>query len=70
MVFTDTDISVLKMVAGDVYEDQNYFSEWWEFNDYHASRPNYDKTNKKVLGNIEDELNGRSIPSFMGQEPL
>ena len=37
--------------------------------DYHPSHPNHDKTNKKVLRKIKDELNGKIITSFIGLKP-
>ena len=44
-----TNISVLKMVIDEVYEDLKDLSEYMDFSDYHTSHPSYDRTNKKVL---------------------
>ena len=44
-----TNISVLKIVIDDVYEDLKDISENMDFSDYHTSHASYDRTNKKVL---------------------
>ena len=36
-------------------------NEYMDFSDYPPEHPNYDKTNKKVLGKFKDEMNGNSI---------
>ena len=40
-----------------------------DFSDKHPSHPNYDKTNKKILGKFDDELNGKISTSFIGLKP-
>ena len=37
-----------------------------DFSDYPVEHPNYDKTNKKVLGKFKDEMNGKIITKFIG----
>ena len=37
--------------------------------DYPPEHPNYDKTNKKVLGKFKDEMNGKIITHFIGLKP-
>ena len=36
---------------------------------YPKDRPNYDVTNKKVLGKFEDEMHGTSITELIGLIP-
>ena len=59
IIYTDTDSYVLKIDTHDVYEDLKDIGEYMDFSDYHPSHPNRDKTKKKVLGKLKDELNGK-----------
>ena len=61
LVCTNTDSYVIKIDTHDVYEDLNDIAEYMDFSDYHPRHPNHDKTNKKVLGKIKNELNGKSL---------
>ena len=70
LVFTDTNICILKIVIDDVHEDLQDLSEHMDFSDYYISHPSCDKTCKKVLRKIEDELSGRTTTSCMGLGPL
>jgi len=36
-------------------------NEYMDFSDYPKDHPNYDATNKKVLGKFKDEMNGKII---------
>ena len=36
---------------------------------YNAEHPNYDKSNKKVLGKFQDEMKGKRITRFVGLKP-
>ena len=65
LAYTNTDSYMLKIDTDDVYEDLPDI----DFNGYHPSHPNYDKTNKKVPGLFVDELNGRIITRFIGLKP-
>ena len=40
-----------------------------DFSDYPPEHPNYDKTNKKVLGKFKAEMNGKIIAHFIGSKP-
>ena len=37
--------------------------------DYPKNHPNYDASNKKVIGKFKDELNGAVIDEFIGLKP-
>ena len=59
LVYTDTDSYVIKVETDDLYEDFKEINEYMDFSDYPQEHPNYDKTNKKVLGKFKDEINGK-----------
>ena len=69
LVYTDTDSYVIKIDTDDVYKDFQEINEYMDFSDYPESHPNYDKTNKKVLGKFKDEAAGKIITSFIGLKP-
>ena len=69
LVYTDTDSYVIKVETDDLYEDFKEINEYMDFSDYNVEHPNYDKTNKKVLGKFKDEMNGKIITHFIGLKP-
>ena len=69
LVYTDTDSYVIKVETDDLYEDFKDINEYMDFSDYPPEHPNYDKTNKKVLGKFKDEMNGKIITHFIGLKP-
>ena len=66
LVYTDTHGYVIKVETDDLYEDFKEINEYMDFSDYPQEHPNYDKTNKKVLGKTKDEMNGKIITHFIG----
>ena len=69
LVYTDTDSYVIKVETDDLYEDFKEMNDYMDFSDYPPEHPNYDKTNKKVLGKFKDEMNGKIITHFIGLKP-
>ena len=69
LIYTDTDSYVIKIETDDLYEDFKEINEYMDFSDYPPEHPNYDKTNKKVLGKFKDEMNGKIITHFIGLKP-
>ena len=67
--YTDTDSFVIYVKTDDIYEDLKEINEYMDFSDYPKDHPNYDVTNKKVLGKFKDELNGKVIVEFIGLKP-
>ena len=67
LVYTDS--YVIKVETDDLYEDFKEINEYMDFSDYNVEHPNYDKTNKKVLGKFKDEMNGKIITHFIGLKP-
>ena len=64
-----TDSYVIKVETDDLYEDFKEMNDYMDFSDYPPEHPNYDKTNKKVLGKFKDEMNGKIITHFIGLKP-
>ena len=69
LVYTDTDSYVIKVETDDLYEDFKEINEYMDFSDYKVEHPNYDKTNRKVLGKFKDEMNDKIITHFIGLKP-
>ena len=69
LVYTDTDSYVIKVETDDLYEDFKDINDYMDFSGYPPEHPNYDKTNKKVLGKFKDEMNGKIITHFIGLKP-
>ena len=69
LAYTDTDSFVLYIETDDIYEDLKQLNEYMDFSDYPKDHPNYDATNKKVLGKFKDEMNGKIITEFIALKP-
>ena len=63
MCYTDTDSFIYHIHTNDLYKDFNGLdlNSYMDFSDYNPNHPNYDLTNKKVLGKFKDEFNGKPI---------
>ena len=60
LLFTDTDSLVYEIKTEDVYE--NLF----DFCNYLFNSKFFDPTNKKVIGNMKDEFEGKTVTEFNG----
>ena len=69
LVYIDIDNYVIKIEIDNIYEDFKEINKYMDFSDYPPEHPNYDKTNKKVLGNFKDEMNGKITTRFKGLKP-
>ena len=69
LVYTDTDSFVIHIETDDLYEDLKQISDYMDFSDYPKDHPNYDTTNRKVLGKFKDEMNGNIITEFIALKP-
>ena len=67
--YTDTDSFVIYVKTDDIYEDLKELNEYMDFSEYPKDHPNYDASNKKVIGKIKDELKGNIIEEFIGLKP-
>ena len=70
LLFTDTDSLVYEIRGADdiyekIYEDRDSF----DFSDYSKESKFYDDSNKKVIGNMKDEMGGKVVSEFIGLKP-
>ena len=66
---TDTDSLVYHLETGDVYADMASNLDDYDTSDYPSSHPAFSVRNKKALGKMKDEYNGRPIVEFVGPRP-
>ena len=69
LVYTDTDSFVIQVMTDDLFRDFKDLSDYMDFSDYPKSHPNYDASNKKVLGKFKDELSSKIMTHFIGLKP-
>ena len=66
LLFTDTDSLCYHIETEDVYKDMAENKQQYDFSDYEPSHFLYDESNKKVIGKMKDETNGKPIVEFCG----
>lgn len=69
LVYTDTDNYVLETRTDNIFEDLKGLKEHMDFSGYDKNDPNYDPTNKKVLGKFKDEVDAKIITELVGLRP-
>ena len=69
LIYTDTDSYVIQTFTEDIYEDWKGIRDYMDFSGYDKKHPNYDPTNKKVLGKFKDEMDGKIITNFIALRP-
>ena len=69
LIYTDTDSFIIQVETDDIYIDMLEDKNLYDFSNYPINHPNYDITNKKVLGKFKDELNSLIISEFVGLKP-
>ena len=69
LLITDTDSFILHVQTSDVYRDMVEDINAYETSDYPQNHFAYNVKNKKVLGKMKDELNGRPVREFVGLRP-
>ena len=69
LLMTDTDSLVYHIETKDVYADVLADLDSYDTSDYPSSHPAFSTRNKKVLGKMKDEYNGRPIAEFVGLRP-
>ena len=66
LLFKDTNILVYEIKTGDVYEDFYENKSLFDFSDYPKDSNFFDLLNKKVIGKLKDEVQGKIISEFVG----
>ena len=69
LVYTDTDSLIIQVETDDIYKDMFEDKNLYDFSEYPINHPNYDITNKKVLGKFKDEMKSLIITEFIGLKP-
>ena len=69
LVYTDTDSFIIEVETDDIYKDMFEDKHLYDFSEYPKDHPNYDITNKKVLGKFKDEMKSLIITEFIGLKP-
>ena len=69
LLMTDTDSLVYHLETADVYADMASNLDDYDTSDYPKSLQAFSVVNKKVLGKMKDEYNGRPISEFVGLRP-
>ena len=59
LIYTDTDSFVIHTKTEDIYDDFKGISKFMDFSDYDKNHKSYDTTNKKILGKMKDECQGK-----------
>ena len=65
LLFTDTGNLFYETETNDVYEDFYENKNLFNFSDYPEDSTFFDLVNKKVIGNIKDEVKGKIISEFV-----
>ena len=66
LLFTDTDSLLYEIKNSNVYDQCFKDKHLFDFSGYPKDSVYHDRLNKKVLGKMEDELNGNKIVEFVG----
>ena len=61
LLYTDTDSLLMEIETGDVYKDMEGQKDLYDTSDYPKEHLLYSEVNKKVLGKMKDEMNGKPI---------
>ena len=69
LIYTDTDSFIIQVETDDIYKDMLENKNLYDFSEYPKDHPNYDITNKKVLGKFKDEMKSLIITEFIGLKP-
>ena len=66
LLFTDTDSLAYQIKSKDVYEEFFKHKHLFDFSNYPKDSKFFDETNKKVIGKMKDESEGKIIDEFVG----
>ena len=66
LLYHDTDSLLMEIETPDLASDMKNKSHLYDFSDYPIDHPNYSIENKKVVGKMKDESQGKQISEFVG----
>ena len=66
LLFTETDSLTYEIKLKDVYEEFFKHKHLFDFSNYPEDSKIFDPTNKKVIGKMKDESEGKVISEFVG----
>ena len=66
LLFTDTDSLTYQIKSGDAYEKLFRHKLFFDFSNYLKDSKFFDTANKKLIGKIKDEKEGKVIDEFVG----
>ena len=66
LLFTDTDSLTYEIKSEDVYEEFFKHKHLFDVSNYPKDSKFFDETNKKVIGKMKDESEGKIIDEFVG----
>ena len=66
LLFTDTDSLTYEIKSEDVYEEFFKHKHLFDFSNYPKDSKFFDPTNKKVIGKMKDEKEGKINDEFLG----
>ena len=66
LLFTDTDSLTYEIKSEDVYEEFFKHKHLFDFSNYPKDSKFFDETNKKVIGKIKDEFEGKIVAEIFG----
>ena len=69
LIYTDTDSYVIQTYTDDIYEDFNDIKQHIDFSGYPKDHPNFNTSNKKVIGRFKDECDSKIITHFVALRP-
>ena len=69
LLYTDTDSLLLEIKTKDIYKDMKSNEHMYDTSDYPTSHFLHSMKNKKVLGKMKDECNGKPISEYVGLKP-
>ena len=66
LLFTDTDSLTYEIKSEDVYEEFFKHKHLFDFSNYPKDSKFFDQANKKVIGKMKDESEGKVVDEFVG----
>ena len=66
LLFTDTNSLTYEIKSKDVYEEFFKWKDLFDFSNYSKDSKFFNETNKKVIGKMRDESEGKIIDEFVG----